>query len=65
MYERIVSDLDQEISTLEMARSILTSNIAPKKPSASTHTKRRMTPEGRAAIAAGQKRRWAKVKKAA
>jgi hypothetical protein len=64
----ILSLIDAEISRLEQARAILatiaksqyTSNTALK-----TRKKRTMSLEGRARVADAQRKRWAKLKKAA
>jgi hypothetical protein len=56
--EAIVQDIDAEISRLEKARALLTDHTAPlKRGKRST-----MSAEGRARIAAVQKKRWAKKK---
>jgi hypothetical protein len=51
-----VQDIDAEISRLEKARALLTEHKATKKS-------RTMSAEGRARIAAAQKKRWAKAKR--
>jgi hypothetical protein len=71
--ESILAEIDAEIERLERAKALLSgvsikrgpgrpkSNAvasAPRKP-----RRRRMSAEGRARIAAGQKARWAKVRK--
>lgn len=57
--EAIIQSLDIQIGGLKRARNLLAGGPLPKqKP------KRVMSPEGRKAIAAGQKRRWAKQKAA-
>ena len=66
---RIIADIDTEISKLQQARALL-SNVAIKKgPGRPKSTesnvtkpkKRRMSAKGRAAISAAMKARWAKV----
>jgi len=69
----ILAQIDARISTLQQARALLTKNTAPKNKSRSVKggileeksTKRTMSAEGRARIAAAQKKRWAKAKKGA
>ena len=75
--QEILSAIDAEISNLQQARALLSSytepvaikrglgrpkkGVAPEKVAA----KRTMSAEGRARIAAAQKKRWAAAKKAA
>jgi hypothetical protein len=70
---RIIADIDTEISKLQQARALL-SSTAPKKGPASpkstdpkvTKPKRRtLSAKGRAAISAAMKARWAKKRKTA
>jgi hypothetical protein len=69
---RIIADIDTEISNLQQARAILTSVVSKRGPGLHKSTepkvtkpkKRKMSPKGRAAISAAMKARWAKVKKA-
>ena len=73
----ILSAIDAEISKLQQARAIFTSYTEPaamkrgpgrpKKiaTSAKAVSKRTMSAEGKARIAAAQKKRWAAAKKAA
>ena len=64
--EGIVAEIDAEIQKLEQVRALLTGKEGhhgtkiPQFP----RKKRRLSPEGRARIAAAQKARWAKFKKA-
>jgi hypothetical protein len=67
----VVAQIDQEISRLQQVRALLTQNsVAPRRgrprvSAAATPTKRHtMSAEGRARIAAAQKKRWAKQKAA-
>ena len=69
---RIIADIDTEISKLQQARALL-SNVATKKgagrpksvePKVTKPKKRKMSAKGRAAISAAMKARWAKTKKA-
>ena len=67
---RIIADIDTEISKLQQARALL-SNVAIKKgPGRPKSTKskvtkpqkRKMSAKGRAAISAAMKARWAKAR---
>jgi hypothetical protein len=55
----IVQNLDAEINRLEKARALLTGHTAPLKRGVAP----RVSAEGRARIAAAQRKRWAKAKK--
>jgi hypothetical protein len=65
--------IDAQIAKLEQARALLSSPASekrkPGRPAGSTVTPKEkaggISPEGRARIAAAQKERWAKQKKAA
>jgi hypothetical protein len=64
--EAIVQDIDAEISRLEKVRALLTEHTAPLKrglPPSATRKRRTMSAEGRARVAAAQRKRWAKAKK--
>jgi hypothetical protein len=75
---KILAELDSEIIRLQEAKSILTgtaykhqagSSKTPTKvktlrAAAPAMKKHKISPEGRARIAAAQKKRWAKAKKA-
>jgi len=65
---KILTDLDAEIARLQVARQLLTTGAKPlgkgKAAAAPAKKKRKMSAEGRARIIEGQKRRWAKQKKA-
>jgi hypothetical protein len=75
--QEIIAQIDSEIARLEQVKSILSGTTAttaakakrrPKAKIASTPItakKRILSPEARARIAAAQKARWAKVRKAA
>ena len=54
----IVQEIDAEISRLEKARALLTDHADPAPPE---RGRRAMSAEGRAAIAAAQRKRWAKA----
>lgn len=58
--EAIIQSLDAQIGGMQRARNIL---AGKKLPQRETKLKRTMSPEGRKAIAAGQKRRWAERNK--
>jgi hypothetical protein len=64
--QEIIAQLDAEIARLQQLKGILSSTATkaklgrPKKAA-----KRTLSPEARAKIAAAQKKRWAKTKKAA
>jgi hypothetical protein len=74
--ENIIQEIDSEISRLEQAKAILSGNVVKKSPGrpkqtqsvlktvAAKPTKRVMSAEGKARIAAAQKLRWAKSKRA-
>jgi hypothetical protein len=62
--EAIVQTIDAEIDRLQRARSVLTGNVAPSKRAAPARKLRTMSAEGRARIAAAQRARWAKAKRA-
>ena len=67
--------IDEQLSALTQARTVLAGTVVkrlPGRPAKATATatvqpkkKRKLTPEGRARIAAAVKARWAKQKKAA
>jgi hypothetical protein len=63
--------IDTEIASLQQVRTLMTGRVVrgPKGLQAETvkpkKKKRKMSPEGRARIAAAQKARWAAQKKAA
>jgi hypothetical protein len=70
----ILALIDAEVAALQNARSLLAGTAAkrgpgrPKSAVASTpktKKKRKLSPEGRAKIAEGQRKRWAALKKAA
>jgi hypothetical protein len=60
--EAIVQTIDAEIRRLEKARALLAGHAAPLKPGEPARKRRTMSAEGRARIAAAQKKRWAKKK---
>jgi hypothetical protein len=62
---RIIQEIDAQISRLQQARGILASPVqAVSSTLADQPTKRVMSVEARAKIAAAQKARWAKSKRA-
>jgi hypothetical protein len=68
--DEILASIDAEISTLQRARAVLIQNepgTFKEKASAkrSLKKKRTLSPEAKARIAEGQRKRWAAKKKAA
>jgi hypothetical protein len=66
----IIAELDAEIARLQQAKALLTGTTVKRGPgrpskSSTAPAKRILSPEARARIAAAQKARWAKVRKAA
>jgi hypothetical protein len=69
----ILAHIDQEIARLEQVKAVLSGVPTKRKPGrpsskpgkAGSAKKRTMSAEGRARIAAAQRARWAKAKKAA
>jgi len=65
----ILTEIDAEIRKLEQARALLLGSAKQgrtgKKAAKLVSTKRQLSPEARARIAAAQKARWAKARKAA
>lgn len=59
----ILAALDSEIQHLQEVKALLTRTTTIG--SSPTPKKRNLSPEGKARIAAAQKKRWAKAKKAA
>jgi hypothetical protein len=68
-FTNVLAAIDKEIGRLRSARALLASDT-PAIPSKSAKVpakqlvKRTMSAEGRARVAAAQKKRWAKLKKA-
>jgi hypothetical protein len=63
--DAIVQIIDEEIERLQRARSLLTGHTAPLKGGLPRAVpKRTMSAEGRASIAAAQRKRWAKTRRA-
>jgi hypothetical protein len=69
---QILTAIDEEIARLEQAKSLLTGSTTkptpgrkPASAAPASAKKRTMSAAGRARIAAAQKARWAKAKKAA
>jgi hypothetical protein len=70
---RIIADIDTEISKLQQVRELLSSAATKKGPGRPKSTepnvtklkKRRMSAKGRAAISAAMTARWAKSRKTA
>lgn len=61
--DAIVQAIDAEIMRLEQVRALLTDHTAPLKPGEPAKKRRTMSAEGRAKIAAAQRKRWAKAKR--
>jgi len=62
----ILAAIDTEIQRLQQAKAILSgSNAKPTKHSSSPRKRRHLSAQARAKIAAAQKARWARAKKAA
>jgi hypothetical protein len=64
----ILAEIDAEINKLQQVRAILTEtavNGRKDKTAGNAAPKRRLSAEARGRIAAAQKARWAKVRKAA
>jgi len=64
MIERILAELDKEISRLQQVRSLLTQDGARPATTKVVRRKRKMSAEGRKRIADAQRKRWAKQKRA-
>jgi hypothetical protein len=60
----MLQTIDEEIDRLQRARSLLTGNKRGLPQAAPTRKRRTISAEGRARIAAAQKKRWAKAKRA-
>jgi hypothetical protein len=65
----ILTEIDAEIRNLEQARALLVGNATQarrgKRAAKPIPKKRQLSPEARARIAAAQKARWAKARRAA
>jgi hypothetical protein len=63
----LIAALDAEISRLQQAKALLSGATVKRAGTVTTNAtvKRVLSPEARARIAAAQKARWAKVRKAA
>jgi hypothetical protein len=61
----VLSQIDAEISVLQQARTLLSGASNGAKPGRPAKRKFTMSAEGRARIAAAQRARWAKQKRAA
>jgi hypothetical protein len=60
--KHILVEIDAEIARLQEARKLLATDS--RGTTKAVKTRRPLSPEARAKIAAGQKKRWAKAKKA-
>jgi hypothetical protein len=68
--DTILAEIDAEILKLQQVKALLTGSTSKRSPGRPSNSvpiakKRTMSAEGRARIAAAQKARWAKAKKAA
>lgn len=61
---QLISEIDSELSRLQQARALLSGRDSATQPKLA-RKKRTLSPEARARIAAAQKLRWAKQKRAA
>jgi hypothetical protein len=61
----LVSSIDSEIACVREARALLAGQNGHVRRGPKPGKKRTMSAEGRAQIAAAQRKRWAKLKKAA
>jgi hypothetical protein len=61
-FDAIVHVIDAEISRLEKVRALLAGHTALLKRGMPARKRNKMSAEGRARIAAAQKKRWAKKK---
>jgi hypothetical protein len=61
-FDAIIEDIDAEISRLEKVRALLTGHTAPLERGIPDRKRSTMSAEGRARIAAAQRKRWAKKK---
>jgi hypothetical protein len=68
----LIADIDAEIARLQQVKSLLTDTITKRSAgrskiseAATARQKHRLSSEARERIAAAQRKRWAKVKKAA
>jgi hypothetical protein len=62
---QILAEIDAEIRKLQDVRALLAGNNSHPRPGRPPKKKRTLSPEARAKIAAAQRARWAKQKKAA
>jgi hypothetical protein len=60
--EAIVQDIDAEVRRLEKIRALLTGHTAPLKRGMPDRKRKPMSAEGRARVAAAQRKRWANQK---
>lgn len=66
--ESILNEIDAEIARLQEVKKLLSSagvESGKKSSAAKKRSKRKLSPEARARIAAAQRKRWAAVKKSA
>jgi hypothetical protein len=61
--ERVIAAIDAEIAQLLKAKKLLTHGLTSQRMANTKRAKRKLSPEGRARIAAAQRARWAKQKR--
>jgi hypothetical protein len=61
--EKVVAAIDAEIAQLSKIRKLLTRGVTSQRIANTKREKHKLSPEGRARIAAAQRARWAKQKK--
>ena len=62
--ERVIAAIDAEIAQLSKVKKLLNGGLTSQRMANTKRAKRKLSPEGRARIAAAQKARWAKQKRA-
>jgi hypothetical protein len=62
--ERVIAAIDAEIAQLSKVKKLLNHGLTSRRMANTKRAKRTLSPEGRARIAAAQKARWAKQKRA-
>ena len=62
--KRVIAAIDAEIAQLSKVKKLLTRGLTSQRMANTKRAKRTLSSEGRARIAAAQKARWAKQKRA-
>lgn len=62
--ERVIAVIDAEIAQLSKVKKLLNDGLTSQRMVYTKRAKRTLSPEGRVRIAAAQKARWAKQKRA-